>query len=291
MKPLILLFIVSIFFISSVNGLEFESYSANYNIISDTAIVEIDIEFKENITEFSIHLPYDANGIEVPNHEFIIKDFKTHKHLTIKSKAFEKITIKFISSITIEKAKNDFFILDLSDIESEELSITLKLPEQATLKYSLDSARTSIIPKTNKITTDGKQIQIQWNEDDLSTEKSILVIYTDNKSQTKQKLIFGIGLLLLMIISFLIYYFYKAKTNSKTSKNDNSITKNLFEEEKLLVNILLKAKNQELWQKQLEIKSKLSAVKLTRKLRNLEEKEIIEKIPYGNSNKIRLKNA
>ncbi len=63
----------------------------------------------------------------------------------------------------------------------------------------------------------------------------------------------------------------------------------MFEDEKLIVRILLIEKTRELWQKQLEQKTGLNKVKLSRKLRSLEAKGLIEKIPYGNTNKIRLK--
>jgi len=81
----------------------------------------------------------------------------------------------------------------------------------------------------------------------------------------------------------------KAKEESHSDRLKKELTRNLFEDEKLVVETLLAADKHELWQKQLELRTKIPKVRLSRKLRSLEAKGLIEKVPYGNTNHIRLK--
>ena len=77
-------------------------------------------------------------------------------------------------------------------------------------------------------------------------------------------------------------------TKTKGKKRAEEVTKNLFEDEKRIVEYLLKKKGKESWTKEIVRDLGISKVKLSRKLRSLEKKEIIKKIPYGNENKVRV---
>ena len=126
---------------------------------------------------------------------------------------------------------------------------------------------------------------IKWDKSDLIS-KTILVIY--NQEESNSILLF---ILIPILIIAIALFFIKLKPKQiKATPTEKDITKNLFEEEKKIVEVLLENK-EGIWQKQLQLKTGLTKVKLSRKIRNLEEKGIIEKIPYGNTNKIRLKTA
>ena len=67
------------------------------------------------------------------------------------------------------------------------------------------------------------------------------------------------------------------------------IEEHLIESEKAVIAELKNADKKELWQKQLQLKTEFSKAKLSRVIRNLEARNIIQKTPYGNTNKIKLK--
>ncbi|MBS3099845.1 hypothetical protein J4463_01345 [Candidatus Pacearchaeota archaeon] len=273
MKRLFIALITFFILIQAASAIE--SYQAEYILEKNYASVNLGFELAEK-DYFEWNLPDDANEISA-NVKYEVIDLKSYKKLQTKDKA-SWINIKYRTSTVIERTKNDFFILDLSDIDAKIMDVKLKLPEGAFLEYDSSSKKNSIIPKTQFVGIDGKRIIIEWK--DISKNAAILVIY--NAGMNYAILIYSfIAIASAIAIAFIL----GIKLKKKIVKND--LTKNLFEEEKQITEILIKCG--EMWQKQLEIKSGISKVKLSRKLRALEQKGIIEKIPYGNTNKIRIK--
>jgi uncharacterized membrane protein len=265
----------------TVSAADIDSYKAEYDIIKDKAIVQIDIKLKTPTSNFEWIVPEDAEALEAKNTKFETQNLKDRKKIKVLDNT-DTITIKYITGSVIDEAKDNFFILDLGEIAAKK-SVTVKLPEEATLKYKIGDAQTSIIPETKDVKTDGKRIIISWSDTDLTKNSAILIIYKMPKGNKTLLIASIIGL----IIVLLIVAVPQLKKTPKSYKKD--LTRNLFEDEKKLVEIILDSKNTEMWQKQLQIESGLSKVKLTRRLRSLEQKGLIEKIPYGSTNKIRVK--
>ncbi|MBI2666575.1 hypothetical protein HYX13_03110 [Candidatus Woesearchaeota archaeon] len=305
-------------------------YEGRFTIVGNTVVVEEKFVFVSSQTSFSWYLPQDAEAVEIfgsGSKVKLIEDNLGRKVLV--SGNFVNFTLKYLTDSLIEKTKDRFFLVDLSKVTASQISVIVTLPEGATLTYSLNalknSLQTSFVPKTSKITTDGKSIVLQWDEKDLQQGKAILVRY-----QVPRKFI-SVETLILVLVILLIFvavFFFshrrekskvkvkKEETREETEKNKNGdetvtvlkeissdkltfqspknslkekLTRNLFEEERAIMESLLDADHHELWQKQLSLKTGISAVKLSRKLRNLEAKGLIEKIPYGNTNKVRIK--
>ena len=288
----------------------FKEYAVEYDIILDKAIVDLTVTFDQFHSQTELVLPLDASAIEVSDGlQLEVEGLENAKQVVVKGKLFNTFHLKYITGSVIEKTRDRFFILDLGPISAEKISVTVKLPEQATLKYSLDAPQPSIIPTTEKIRTDGKRIIVQWKEGDLGLEKSILIIYT---IPSRVNLLMISIIVISVVVGGIgvgVYYVYirkdkrkyaritkkkykrEAKKMINTPSSSSELTRNLFEDERKVMEVLLEAKGNELWQKELALKSGLSKVKLSRKLRNLEQKGLIEKIPYGNTNKIRVKKA
>jgi len=271
--------------IPSVLAADIDTYSLDYTIISDKISVKTTIEFQESQTNLELTLPQDAKAIEVKELNFETIELSDSIKLIIQNQEFNIVELQYITESLVEKSTDYFFITDLSNIEANNINIKLTLPEKAILKYPLTSNQASIIPSTSKVTTDGKSIMIQWDKSDLIS-KTILVIY--NQEESNSILLF---ILIPILIIAIALFFIKLKPKAiKQKSSEKDITKNLFEEEKKIVEVLLENK-EGIWQKQLQLKTGLTKVKLSRKIRNLEEKGVLEKIPYGNTNKIRLKSA
>lgn len=176
--------------------------------------------------------------------------------------------IKYIDDGLVEKSRNEYFFISKSSghLDSE---IKVLLPEGAVLNEDY-----FIFPKNYFLSTNGKNIIVEWKE---GIEKEILIPYKMNSENNFFIYILS-GLALIIGIYF---YLIKKRINHK------KYTQNLFKEEKKIMDYLLKKK--ECWTKEMTRDLGISKVRLSRKLRNLEEKELVEKIPYGNENKIKLK--
>lgn len=287
-----------------------------YTIFGGDIIVSHTISFSEEQDGLKINIPLDSEAVEVKGLEFSVIKGEDSKTILLKEPA-KYVEVKYITGSLIEKTKNRFFIVNLAGIDGDK-DVAAILPEGATLRYRLDSPQSSIIPSTQDITTDGKSIKIRWDKDILADANSLLVMYDEQPEGIGAKeIIISAAAVLLVIIAFVAYRRLisrgpsskrkvkeEAKEDSKEEQQEKAkeiekeeakkdvsqeVTRNLFEEEKAIVEALLKAKDNELWQKSLVFETGISKVKLSRKLRALEHKGLIEKIPFGNTNKIRLK--
>jgi len=308
---------------------DLQKYEGIYSIVEDKVVVEEKLTFSTMVDSFKLFIPSDAMALEVNGAEVVVQERPEFKELTLHGKYLRDVSIKYITESLIERNKDSFFILDLGELDASMISVQVILPEKSTLKHSLNSLTPSIIPKTEKVTTDGRSIIIRWEKDDFQRSKAILIIYEE---AAENSLKYWFFLLIIVVVSFILYIILRRssgkieqkkfsenednisekKSSEKKSKladdsskksedievqqeskeiiHDNlkeKLTRNLFEEERAIIEILLE--KGELWQKQLVLQTGISKVKLSRKLRNLEAKGLIEKVPYGNTNKIRLK--
>ncbi|HLC91091.1 MAG TPA: hypothetical protein VJI15_04945 [Candidatus Nanoarchaeia archaeon] len=304
-RRLPLVIILLIILSPSVLSLDAESYSAEYTIVADKVIVEEKYDLGYFTSELTLVLPSDATAIEVNGLEFQVIDLNLYKNVIISGPLFNTVSIKYITKAYVEKTKDSFFIVNYN-VNTRENTITAHLPESATLKYSTNSPQRSVIPH-GEITTDGKSLSIEWQN--VSAGEALLVIYNTPREIGEYWKTIGIMMAVGIIILGIFYLTGKRKKRKaddkdntkdkededkkeyrhqkKDAPNVSDVTRNLFEEEKAIVEVLLQ--KGELWQKQLVLHTGISKVKLSRKLRNLEAKGIIEKVPYGNTNKIRLK--
>lgn len=270
---------------------QLEAYSAVYTVNDGTVSAMLDFSFRENTSSFEWRIPSDAAGIETSPPYSALENITDGKLLKF-SGPLQKLSISYTAKSQLEKTSTaNFFISGISGISSRKVSVTVKLPEKATLKYAVDSSRSSVIPKTEDITTDGKSIIIRWSEAELLSASSILVMYEQPEKQGSSRVMAVALFVLAAVLLFFVLLFYKRKkevVHIDLSPAEAGLTANLLEEEKKIVELLMPSSDG-LWQKQLETSMGISKVRLSRKLRDLEEKGIIEKIPYGNANKIRLK--
>jgi hypothetical protein len=175
--------------------------------------------------------------------------------------------IKYISSNLIEKNNQEYFFIAKEKLH-ENSFVEVILPEGAIITNNY-----LVFPKNYSFETNGKNIIITWKN---AEEKEILIQYKNNKN--KHWIYF---ILIIFIFGGISFYFIKKQNKQK------KYTQNLDEEEKKIMKYLINKK--ECWTKDLIKELGISKVRLSRKTRKLVEKELIEKIPYGNENKIKLK--
>ena len=249
-----------------------------YNLVEDKALVEINFGVVRN---FELELPYDARTIEV-NSNYELVEMEGSKLLKVGFSSDLKVS--YITDSVVDKSsKRDYFILS-NDLEGSD--VTLFLPEGAILDDL-------VFPDPNSMTTDGKNIILNWN--DLNAEEIVVAYRIINERDN-----FWFYVLMLLVIVFSVFYVYRVKNikrkiihskakkqRSKDSKK-RDVTRNLFGEEKKIIEYLFDKKRHASWTKEIVRDLGISKVRLSRRLRNLKQKGLIEKTPYGNENRIKL---
>ncbi|MFW5846757.1 MAG: helix-turn-helix transcriptional regulator [Nanoarchaeota archaeon] len=257
----------------------------DYYIIQNKVLVELNVNNSQGIElEIPINSRIDDTNLEKSEYQIIEKDNKK----IIKFNEKENFYFKYITGFYIEETlKINYF--QVKNPLNKKSNVTLYLSEGFNL-----NRKGILFPQPEEITSDGKRIILKWNNFE---EEQIIVAY--NKISSQDVFIYYVVALIIFLI-FIIYFFQiqkykkqikKIQTRKKRErkKQEREITKNLVKDEKRIIEYLLDKKNKESWTKEIVKDLGIGKVKLTRKLRNLEEKGLIKKIPYGNENKIILK--
>ena len=279
-----LIFTIFLFFL--ISFVSASSYNIEFNQVDNKVLVEHKISL-DSFQTISLDLPSDATSLSL-NLNYTLSANK----LTLFGKDMD---VSYITKSYLEKSNDGYYFVSKINFnfQVDEVQIKLVLKEG----YYLDKDK--VFPKLSEIGTDGKQIFVLWNIKDIKAG-SDMPIFVDIKSKSS-----GIGAwltwILGIIVALLILYFIydklikrllrkPAKRAKKEKKAEKApIESHLIESEKAVIKALKEADRGELWQKQLQLKTNFSKAKLSRLIRNLEARNLIEKIPFGNTNKVRLK--
>ncbi|MBD3246991.1 hypothetical protein GF378_00010 [Candidatus Pacearchaeota archaeon] len=272
--------ILAVLAFSSINlaSAETNEIIVDYTLVEDKALVQIDFG---NVSNLKYELPYDARTIESK------QNFSLEKNV-LQVEESENFSLSYITESVIEKTSNrNFFIL--KNKFEQPMNLKLILPEKAIL-----DDRNILSPNPDFISTDGRRIILKWNS--LNAEE-IVVTYEPEQ----QINIFWIIIAPLILLGIILYQSIALKKKVKKLKKKKKIsakrrktrkkknmTRNLYGEEKEIVEYLLGRKKNESWTKEIVRDLGISKVRLSRKLRKLQQKDLIEKIPHGNENRIRL---
>jgi len=283
----------------SQSELKASSYNTEFYTVENKIFAIYLINFNESVNvSFSIELPKDAQNIEayadLKKISFISEDsLEESKKIKLEENNTKEIKISFITSKPLEKSAKSYFLYDLKvPIASEKLNVKLILPEYAILDKPGSS---SVFPEPLAVLTDGQKITLEWQKENIEKNKgiSIFVIFRE-KTETDIFLIISVIVAIFLLLTFLILTKKRqkkaktTKTKKRKIKKTAEIEDHLLESEKAVINALKEA-NKELWQKQIQLKTGFSKAKLSRVIRDLESRDLVKKIPLGNTNKIRLK--
>ena len=262
--------LLTIFLISFVSATDI-----TYTIIGEKVLVEINTDTNEIII-----LPESYSTLE-SNLNYKLSG---NKLIT------EKANIKFITKDYIKKTGKEYLFVLPRPSESNP-NIQVYLPENYILSDNL------IFPKNYEISTNGKNIILEWKD---FNENEIIIFY---EGEATSNLFYYIIIGMLLVAIAIFFYFQqkrfkkkinliqekrnKAKQKLKKLKKVN-VTKNLFGDEKKIIEYLLSKKEKSSWTKELVKELKISKGRLSRKLRSLTEKKLIKKEAYGNEKKISL---
>ena len=275
------LIIISVLLISATLVSAEESHRIEFNQIGEKILVEHVISLEQE-QKAEIIIPEDARAISSN------VDYTSEENII---EAYGKnIEISYITSESLDRVNNKYYFVD-------EIEFNFDI-EQVEIKLILDEGfvfeEGKSYPEPSATETDGRNIWLVWNLEDVKKgqDMPVFVVFRDTEEEVNTILISAL-IILIVLLSYL-YLSRKKKPPIRTgkkrkAKKEEVIEQYLLRSEKAVINELKNAEKKELWQKQLQIKTGFSKAKLSRVIRNLEARNLIKKIPFGNTNKIKLR--
>lgn len=265
------------------------NYTIEMNQVDDKVLVKHIIRL-DSVQNLSFELPQDAFSLS-SNKNYSLEGSK----LALSGKNIE---LSYITRNLLEASDDGYYLIDreIFGFSADKAAITLNLKEG----YFLEIGK--VFPKPSKMETDGRQISLVWDLGAVSKGQDVAIFVTIQSSQSSSSNL-AVWIVIIAIISFVGYWLYSKsykKTRAKPSKKQKKpktkveskfeeVERYLVDSEKAVLYELRKADRGELWQKQLQLSTGFSKAKLSRVVRNLESRHLVEKIPFGNTNKVRLK--
>ncbi|RMD45825.1 hypothetical protein D6829_01285 [Candidatus Pacearchaeota archaeon] len=211
-----------------------------------------------------VKLPYDFSDLNVEG------DFEIYgDSLRVLS---DNVRINFTSSSILEGGFRRGILVFSADFLYGADKVSVLLP-----KGSVLSDNRVIFPKGFLTKSDGQRIILEWSD---FPENDLVVSF---EFAGKSNIPFFVFLALILAVGF----FYRERIFRLFSKKRalEDLTKNLFREEKEIVEFLF-ANGGVAWTKEICRALGISKVRLSRKLKNLEARSIILRVPFGNEKRI-----
>jgi len=231
--------------------------------------------------KLTINLPGGFSSFESSNAYSI-----NENELTIEGK---DILFSFVNPSAIETGKKYYLTRKIeAPIEVDVLKLMLALDEGFVFREAY--------PAPDKIESDGQRIIMRWEFKNLQKGESRPIFVISDSVKGISYLWWVI--IILILVSLIVWLWLrkqkkiivKVKAGEKREKaKAEKVEEFLLENEKKVVQELEKEHRKELWQKQIQLRTGLSKVKLSRVLKNLEARGLIKKINFGKTNKIILK--
>ncbi len=242
--------------------------------------------------ESSVQLlvPEDAYNFDVvvdkKPAEFTLSRTDQHKQVVIPlSSGSHKVGVSYLTAAYLEKGRYSYFVGSLQTTQhTDTLSVYLTLPEGALLARPLTALNPPVNPLPVSVGTTGRQIMIKWLEEEVkpSDALSMFVIYEEKSGVLWYLVLAG------SVIAAFAAVFYLYARHKKVVPMKKEAFSHLLEPEQRVVDALFKAKDHTMWQKELQIAVGFTKSKLSRAIRNMEQRGLVKKIPYGATNKIEL---
>jgi len=285
-----LLFLLGLIFLAfSVSA---SSYNLELNQMDNKILAEYTISL-DSKQEIILNIPADAYSIS-SSISYTLED-------GIFSATSNELNLSYLTSSLLEYSGGDYYFVSSFSfpLAFDNTSIKLILKEG----YFTDAEK--IFPKPSEIDSDGRQITMSWNLNKVAAGDDIpmFVIIKSESSRTGALITWVLSIVALLLIIYFTYdklisrFMRKPAKKEKKKKRKKKAAKpaaeaiesHLIESEIAVINALKQADRGEMWQKGLQTKTNFSKAKLSRVIRNLESRNLIDKLPFGNTNKIRLK--
>lgn len=177
----------------------------------------------------------------------------------------EQVDDKYIFSFRYEPEQ----ILD-------NFNLNVKLPKG----FVLAEIESAVSPRASNIETNGREINVEWELKNIVSEQAFIIVYERGITSSNNWITWIVVITALLIIMIVIWFYRKEKKEviDNTLSHDEKKIKEMIEA------------NAEVTQKQIVKDTGHSKAKISKLIRRLEEKGIVEKTPYMATNKLKIKN-
>lgn len=283
--------LVSLLFLLVPISCEVEIALYKHTVTLDTRIREdIKITFvnkgNRTVEQVQVNIPRNSWGWRVYNEKNQPLDFwpgATTMNITFRKplKPKEIGTVK-LSYFSRGRRSNiggfSKFSYSLSNpYASKNVYFTVKLPPGKVIlrkEYPLDP----ISPERYSTGSDGRSILINWYFPSLKESKK-LTIWFESAGVMDIYLMIGVVVFVIIVLSLVVFRYFRPKKVISLSL--------LKEDERKIIETVMEEK--EITQKELKERLDFSKAKLSRLLRDLEERGIVKKEPYHRTNMVSLK--
>jgi len=191
-------------------------------------------------------------------------------------------SLNYIGAEDLEVSENSLFLIKKINFKSNfnETEVVLILDEG----YFVEEEST--FPEGYTI-EDGKNQILTWKRTNVSRSEPLAIFVQIEKRN--YNLLYVIITLAILVTLTILSKKSKIFKNIPVLDKKNIDSSHLLDEERKILEELKNADRNELWQKNIQKNLGLSKAKTSRLIRNLEARNLIKKIPFGNTNKISLK--
>ncbi|MFH1774748.1 MAG: helix-turn-helix domain-containing protein [Methanobacteriota archaeon] len=199
----------------------------------------------------------------------------------------EMISLKFsISGVVTRLDENKILTFCyVPEVNISNLALTVRLPPGSTLASEVRRTGESIsavYPSPSRIYSDGERIVVEWVVQELPAQESFRIFLMYTAVEKNAGYVLGVLSGVLLGGAGTFYYFRRKGTGKKIAKMV------LGEDERKIYDMLLSS-NGEILQDDIARHTDFSRAKISKLVRNLEEKGIIKKEPYRKTNRLLLK--
>jgi len=181
-----------------------------------------------------------------------------------------------------------FRYTDRLPYQADNQQVTLTLP----VGYIIPRERGKdesfyISPKPAEVYSDGQRIILHWEQKGQELAISVLARKVIGPPLGWMATTALSALVAAALAVWFVLGAYRAPKQKPSRKKKSVVVPALMDNEQRIVEFL--KENGEVWQKQIQISTGFSKAKVSRVIRNLEQRGVITKTIYGNTNKIALK--
>ena len=252
----------------------------------------------ERVEDLYIQLPRDVSSVSA-SMDGVARDCTIKKSIAFCGKldnGNHSVLVEYVTSESLGSLsdRDVFRFNEYLPFRTNRHTFVLKLPVGSIIPTEEGKDPTFFLnPKPNEVLSDGQRIIITWKSSNTNAVSISAVIQSLRPVDWKFE-----GFVIAIAASlgaFGMWYFlikrrrFEKPKKQKKEKKSKELVPKFIEHEQRVVDLLGKAENKELWQKQILQETKFSKAKLSRIIRNLEQRGVVTKTIFGNTNKISLK--
>ncbi len=301
---LILLLLPQVVYSFPGTGLEYDSFYVSADLGENTVFISQDVFFNALSPQTSLKasLAKGAENIKVYIDDkkagFVSDNSSTiviNPEQPLMGKHF--LHIDYTSSYPLSRMGNRLlFRYDAAPLDmTKGFTLLIKLPFGYAIPEEANKSDSYFVtPEANRIYSDGKRTSIVWRRTEVSEKFGVSVVSEENSNQGRFPIEAATLAIAIAGTGFLVLHLrYNRRSKRATeigesSSEENTAVPDLIESEKVVVDILRSSSGRMMKQRDIQEKSGFSKAKLSRVLRNLEERKVIMKKPSGNTNEITL---